>query len=104
VGQDGAGYLVVSAQSKDRYVLHDRESPHALKGVISVGPSADGAVDGVTHTDGLDVMSSPLPNFPKGILVVRDDANPVSEVDQNVKVVDWRAEEAALAAKPNESN
>ena len=41
-------------------------------------------------------MSSPLPGFPKGILVVQDDANPVSEVDQNFKIIDWRAVEAGL--------
>ncbi|HEX5005619.1 MAG TPA: hypothetical protein VFV70_00820 [Hyphomonadaceae bacterium] len=43
--------------------------------------------------------SSPLPNFPKGILVVQDDANPTSEVDQNVKIVDWRSVEAELASQ-----
>ena len=102
-GDNGEGFIVVSAQSKDRYVIYDRKPPHSLKGVISVAPSADGSVDAVSHTDGLDVMSSPLPNFPKGILVVQDDANPVSEVDQNFKMVDWRAVEAALAATPPET-
>jgi 3-phytase len=94
--KDGTGYLVVSAQSKDRYVIYDRQPPHAVKGVITVAPSADGKVDAVSHTDGLDVSSAPLPNFPNGILVVQDDANPVSEIDQNFKIVDWRAVEAAL--------
>ncbi len=97
-GEGGAGYLVVSAQSKDRFVIYDRKPPHALLGVITVGPSADGSVDGVSHTDGLDVSSPPLPGFPKGILVVQDDANPVSEIDQNFKIVDWREIEKALAA------
>jgi 3-phytase len=97
VGEGGAGFLVVSAQSKDRYVIYDRQPPHAVRGVISVGPSRNGAVDGVSHTDGLDVSSSPLPGFPRGVLVVQDDANPVSEVDQNFKIVDWRDVEAALA-------
>lgn len=98
-GANGEGFIVVSAQSKDRYVIYDRKPPHTRKGVISVTPGADGLVDGVSHTDGLDVMSSPLPNFPKGILVVQDDANPVPEVDQNFKIVDWRTVEAALAAQ-----
>lgn len=98
-GANGEGLVVVSAQSKDRYVVYDRKPPHALKGVISVAPSSDGSVDGISHTDGLDVMSSPLPNFPRGILVVQDDANPVSEVDQNFKIVDWRSVEAALESQ-----
>ena len=33
-----------------------------------------------------------------GILVVQDDANPVPEVDQNFKIVDWREVEKALVA------
>jgi 3-phytase len=100
VGEGGAGYLVVSAQSKDRYVIYDRKPPHAVVGAISVGPSRDGKVDGASHTDGLDVMSSPLPGFPKGVLVVQDDANPTREADQNFKIVDWREVEAALVAPP----
>lgn len=95
-GKDGAGYVIASAQSKDRYVIYDRKPPHALVGVITVTSSADGSVDGVSHTDGLDVSSSPLPEFPAGILVVQDDANPVSEIDQNFKIIDWRDIHAAL--------
>jgi 3-phytase len=97
-GPDGAGFLVVSAQSRDRYVLYDRQPPHGVRGVIAVSASADGKVDAVSHTDGLDVSSAPLPGFPRGVLIVQDDANPVSEVDQNFKVVDWREVEKALAA------
>lgn len=98
IGEGGAGYIVASAQSKDRFVIYDRKPPHAHLGVITIGPSVDGSVDGVSHTDGLDVSSAALPGFPKGILVVQDDANPVSEVDQNFKIVDWREVEKALAA------
>ncbi len=97
LGQGGAGYLVVSAQSKDRYIVYDRKPPHGLVGVIGVGASVDGKIDAVTHTDGLDVSSAPLPGFPAGVLVVQDDGNPVSEVDQNFKIVDWREIEKALA-------
>ncbi|MDP3739751.1 MAG: phytase [Hyphomonadaceae bacterium] len=97
-GTDGEGFIVASAQSKDRYVLYDRKAPHAAKGVISVAPSPDGSIDGVSHTDGLDVNSAALPGFPKGVLVVQDDANPTSEVDQNFKIVDWREVEKALAS------
>ena len=58
--------------------------------------SEDGSVDAVSHTDGLDVSSAALPGYPRGIVIVQDDANPVSEVDQNFKVVDWAKVEAAL--------
>ena len=95
-GPDGAGYLVASAQAADRYVVYDRAVPHAPRGVFSIAASTDGSVDAVSHTDGLDASSAALPGFPRGVLIVQDDANPVTEVDQNFKVVDWAAIEAAL--------
>ena len=96
LGKNGGGYLVVSAQAADRFVVYDRAAPHAVRGVIRIVGSADGAIDGVSHTDGLDVTSAPLPGYPRGILVVQDDGNPASGVDQNFKIVDWADVEAAL--------
>ena len=96
LGENGGGYLVVSAQAADRFVVYDRAAPHAVRGVIRIVGSADGAIDGVSHTDGLDVTSAPLPGYPRGILVVQDDGNPASGVDQNFKIVDWADVEAAL--------
>lgn len=96
LGEDGGGYLVVSAQAADRFVIYDRAAPHAVRGVIRIVGSADGAIDGVSHTDGLDVTSAPLPGYPRGILVVQDDGNPASGVDQNFKIVDWADVESAL--------
>ncbi len=90
------GYLIASAQEADRYVVYDRLPPHAPRGIFSIGPSENGLVDGVTHTDGLDVVSAPLPGYPIGLLVVQDDANPADEVDQNFKLVDWIEIKAAL--------
>ncbi len=90
------GYIIASAQAADRYVVYDRLPPHAPRGIFSVGPSVDGRVDGVTHTDGLDVVSAGLPSYPQGLLVVQDDANPTSEVDQNFKLVDWQTVAQAL--------
>jgi len=90
------GYLIASAQEADRYVVYELLPPHAPLGVFSIGPSIDGLIDGVTHTDGLDVVSSPLPGFPNGLLVVQDDANPADEVDQNFKLVDWTTIREAL--------
>lgn len=88
-GKDGEGFLVASAQAADRFVVYDRSAPYAPRGIFTVTASPDGSVDAVTHTDGLDVTSAPLPGFPKGLLVVQDDANPESERDQNFKLVDW---------------
>jgi len=96
LGEGGQGYLVASAQAADRFVVYDRAAPHAPRGVFTVTGSADGSIDAVSHTDGLDASSAALPGFPRGVLIVQDDANPVPEVDQNFKVVDWQAVEAAL--------
>ena len=96
LGEGGQGYLVASAQAADRFVVYDRAAPHAPRGVFTVTGSADGSIDAVSHTDGLDVSSATLPGFPRGVLIVQDDASPVPEVDQNFKVVDWQAVEAAL--------
>ena len=100
-GVNGESYLVVSAQAADRFVVYDLQAPHTPRGIFTVTANADGSVDAVTHTDGLDVNSAPLPGYPRGILIVQDDANPTSEVDQNFKVVDWAVIEVELGLSPN---
>ena len=94
-GPDGGGYLVASAQAADRYVVYDVKAPFAPRGIFEVAASTDGAVDAVTHTDGLDVVSADLPGYSSGLLVVQDDGNPKSGQNQNFKLVDW-AEVARL--------
>ncbi|MEM1389613.1 MAG: phytase [Pseudomonadota bacterium] len=93
---DGGGYIVASAQEADRFVVYDRLPPHAPRGIFRISESPDGSIDDVTHTDGLDLVSAPLPEYPNGLLVVQDDGNPRSGVDQNFKLVDWRVVSDAL--------
>jgi 3-phytase len=93
---NGAGYLVVSAQGADRFILYERQPPHRVVGAIRIASSRDGRVDGVSHTDGLEASSAPLPQYPRGLLIVQDDANPWIEKDQNFKLVDWRSIESAI--------
>ncbi len=94
--EDGGGYLVVSAQEADRFVVYDRLPPHTPLGNFTVTASGSGAVDAVSHTDGLDVSSAALPGYPNGLLVVQDDGNPESGVDQNFKLVSWQDVESVL--------
>lgn len=96
LGKNGDGYLIASAQAANRFVIYDRQPPHAPRGIITITASEDGSIDAVTHTDGLDVTSAPLPGFPRGLLVVQDDGNPAPEQDQNFKLVDWATIAAAL--------
>lgn len=95
-GKDNAGWIVVSAQTDDRFVVYDRKAPHTAMGSFSIGENDALGIDKVTHTDGLDVFSAALPGYPRGILTVQDDGNPKSGVDQNFKVVSWADVEAAL--------
>ena len=97
LGDDAdSGYLVVSAQAADRYVVYDRAPPFASRGVFTIVDNEATDIGGVSHTDGLDISSAPLPGLPAGLLVVQDDANPVSELNQNFKMVDWSAVSEAL--------
>ncbi|MEJ2273723.1 MAG: phytase [Woeseiaceae bacterium] len=96
VGEE-RGYLVVSAQGADRFVLYDRQPPHVPRGTFRIVSSVDGSVDGVSHTDGIEASSVPMSGYPMGILIVQDDANPKIEKDQNFKLVDWRDVDTALA-------
>ena len=93
---DGTGFLVASAQAADRFIVYDRLPPHRVRGGFAVTESIDGRVDAVTHTDGLHASSAPLPGYPRGLVIVQDDGNPDSGVDQNFKLVDWRVIERAL--------
>lgn len=84
-GETG-GWLVVSSQGDNAYAAFDLESHEFVTRFRIV----DGAVDGVTHTDGLDISTANLgPDFPAGILVVQDDENETG--GQNFKFVDLRS-------------
>ena len=91
LGEDQTGYLIASAQAADRFVVYDRAPPHAPRGIFTLVAQADGSVDEVTHTDGLDAVSAPLPGFPSGLLVVQDDEDANSGGKQNFKLISFEA-------------
>lgn len=95
-GEDG--YLVVSAQGASRFVIYDRKPPHAALGAFRVDEAAGRpAIDEVTGTDGIDVVSAALGDmYPRGLLVVQDDVNSAPAANQNFKLVDWREVERLL--------
>ena len=94
---DSSGYLVVSAQEADRYAVYDRAPPFTPRGVFRIVDNEATGIGGVTHTDGLDITSAPLSGLPNGLMVVQDDANPISEYEQNFKMVDWTVIAEALS-------
>lgn len=96
-GQGGGGYLIVSAQGQSRFNVYDRAGANTYRGTFAIAGSADGTVDEVTTTDGLDAASVPLgPEFPRGLLVVQDDVNTLPDAAQNFKYVSWADVETAL--------
>ncbi|MEH1099281.1 phytase [Micromonospora sp. CPCC 205561] len=66
-----AGTLVVSGQGDDTFHTYDRRTGRPT-GRFAV---VDGPVDGSQECDGAAVVSTPLPGFPGGLLVVHDGRN-----------------------------
>lgn len=84
----GRGLLVVSSQGNSSYVLYRREGGNNYVGTFRI--VSRGRIDGVTETDGLEVVTAPLGRrFPHGVLVVQDDVN--DGANQNYKLVRWEA-------------
>ena len=92
--EDGATrWLIVSSQGDSGFGVFRLDA----SGPTWVGRFAvhDGAVDGVTGTDGLDALGGPVGDaFPEGLIVVQDDVNPGGA--QNFKYLDWRDVKRAM--------
>jgi 3-phytase len=83
----GTGFVIVSSQGNNSFVVLRREGANALVRVFRV---VDGGIDGVAETDGLEVTTAPLGSaFPKGLLVVQDGHNDTG--NQNFKLVPLQA-------------
>ena len=85
-------YLIASSQGDSTFPVWriDGAAP-AYKGRFKI---VDGAVDGVTGTDGLAAASGQVGPFPDGLVVIQDDVNDIGT--QNFKYVDWRDIRKAL--------
>lgn len=84
-GPNGTGRLFVSSQGDSTIAVYDRAGGNAFLKKFSVG--ANGTIDAVTGTDGVDV--TPLnagPQFEQGFLVVHDDNN-TGGTSSNLKYV-----------------
>lgn len=80
------GYLIVSSQGSDTYVVYDRAPPNAYITSFRIG---DGPViDAATDSDGIDVTHVDLGGrFESGLFVVQDDHNEGFTV--NFKLAAW---------------
>lgn len=85
----GKGYLVVSSQGDNAYVLYDRQTNEYI-GRFRVKTNAELSIDGSSETDGLAVTSANLGGvFDQGLLVVQDGRNRMPASRQNFKLVPW---------------
>ena len=88
-GTDG-GYLVASVQGANQFAVYDRKPPHAFRGFFEIGANPADGIDGVSETDGLEVVSHDLgPAFPAGLIAVQDGRNVEPPERQNFKLVPW---------------
>ncbi|MBA2385354.1 MAG: phytase, partial [Actinobacteria bacterium] len=79
------GYLIASSQGSDSFAVYSRASNAYVKSFTI----RRGKIDGVTHTDGIDVTSGHLGSaFPDGVFVAQDDEN--DSGNQNFKLVAWK--------------
>lgn len=95
-GPDKTGYLIASSQGEDfsndalanTYAVYDRQGDNAFRMSFRIVDNPTLNIDGVTNTDGIDVINVSLgPAFPFGLFVVQDGSNPGAH--QNFKFVPW---------------
>ena len=71
--RDGGGYLIVSSQGNDTFMVYERQSPHAFIKAFQI--------EDVGETDGVDVTNVNLgPDFPYGLFSCHSDGKPAIAV------------------------
>ena len=70
------GFILVSNQGVSAYNVYRRKAPHEFVMTFTIVAGEGGEVDAVTNTDGITAVGTGLgERFPKGLVVVHDDAN-----------------------------
>lgn len=94
---DGRGYLVLSSQGNNTYAVFRREGNNDYVGSFAVLADAARGIDGISETDGLEVLSANLGGpYAAGIFVAQDGRNIAPQENQNFKLVPWSAIAGAL--------
>jgi len=88
---DGAGYLIVSSQGNNTFVIYRREGDNDYIDTFRVVSNDTLSIDGCTQTDGIDVTNVSLGSaFPSGLFIAHDHDNTGSDNDNsNFKLVPW---------------
>ena len=90
-GRGGQGYVIVSSQGDDTFVVYDRNGKNKAIGSFRI--EGDG-VDDVNGSDGLAVTNRPVGRFDTGLLVSHDEPETGPGVDEerdatNFSFVSW---------------
>ncbi len=86
----GRGYIVVSSQGNNTYAVFRREGANEYVGSFAVLADAARGVDGISETDGLDVLSANLGGpYEHGVFIAQDGRNIAPQEYQNFKLVPW---------------
>ncbi|MDX8122000.1 phytase [Janthinobacterium sp. GMG2] len=89
-GNTDSGYLIVSSQGDNSYVVLDAKAPYKVRGRFKVGFNLPAGIDGTSETDGLDVTSANLGGaYAQGMLVIQDGYKRLPDGPQNFKYVAW---------------
>ena len=69
-----SGYLIASSQGNNTFNIYDRNEPHVYVGSFQI--KENNSIDGVSDTDGLEIVNTFLnSDFEEGLLVVQDGKN-----------------------------
>ncbi|GIU19306.1 phytase [Shewanella sp. c952] len=85
------GYLVVSSQGNDSYLLYKSTAPYSYIDRFRIGINGKQGMDGSAETDGLDVTAHSVGRgvWSQGMMVVQDGRNRMPDQNQNFKWVPW---------------
>jgi 3-phytase len=93
----GRGYLVLSSQGNNTYAVFRREGANEYVGSFAVLADAARGIDGISETDGLEVLSANLGGpYAHGVFIAQDGRNIAPQEYQNFKLVPWSDIASAL--------
>lgn len=87
---NGRGYLLASIQGDSTFAIYERQGQNRYIGSFEI---SEGKVDGVSDSDGIDVMSYGLgPKYPYGLFIAQDGLNTDGLLirSQNFKLISWK--------------
>jgi 3-phytase len=93
----GRGYLIVSSQGNNTFAVFNRAGNNDYIGSFAVLADAGRGIDGISETDGLEVLSADLGGpYTGGIFIAQDGRNIAPQEYQNFKLAPWSVIAEAL--------